>query len=101
MNASSESSTLHPKDGNDSSSAAGGKGIGGGVKARPVVTAIHGPSAAVSNTLSEPQTFPEPEISEFIDFAPMDESWLLSQEFSFVDDMAQWELYPTLSDPIL
>jgi hypothetical protein len=37
----------------------------------------------------EGQTLPE--ISELVDFAPMDESWYFSQDFCFDDGIIQWQ----------
>ena len=32
-----------------------------------------------------------PEISELVDLVPMDESWLVSQDFFFDDSIIQWQ----------
>lgn len=53
-------------------------------------TAASDPSSSMVSA-SWPARQMVPELSEFVDFAPMDEAWLASQELYFDVDNVQWQ----------
>lgn len=98
------STLLNPRNHTDALNPTTGlrNGITSNVENRPLDASMPPPSAA-SNPISTSQpsaNFSELETNDFTDLAPIDEGWLFSQDFFFDDDMAQWELYSPMNDPI-